>query len=265
MQLQYHIDFPDFFQEIPAHAGFRFGGKGTHTSRTIMFSELRDLMDAVSDDADQGGYKKAIVDENVLGKQTAATRRLTRQRLAELYGLDPAIPIFRVLRRLWASDEKGRPLLALMCVLARDPLLRATKDSVLSLPEGAELVRAHFVDEIRQAVGSRLNEAVLDKVARNAASSWSQSGHLKGRVRKIRQRVSPTPGALAMALWLGTVEGQAGPALLDTQWTRVLDHTGLSLLGVAKQAKQQGLIHLRAGGGLTEIDARELDPFTSRR
>ncbi|GBE48760.1 hypothetical protein BMS3Bbin12_01948 [bacterium BMS3Bbin12] len=68
-----------------------------------------------------------------------------------------------------------------------------------------------------------------------------------------------------MALWLGTVGGQAGPALLDTQWTRVLDHPGLSLLGVAKQAKQQGLIHLRAGGGVTEIDARELDPFTSRR
>ena len=46
-------------------------------------------------------------------------------------------------------------------------------------------------------VGSRLNDAILDKVARNAGSSWSQSGHLQGRVRKIRLRVDPTVGPAA--------------------------------------------------------------------
>lgn len=265
MQTRYHTASADFLQEHVVLAGFRFGDKGTHTSRTIMFSELHDLLAAVPGDAVREDFKAAIIDENVLGKETVATRRITRQRLVELYGLDPTIPLFRVLRRLWEADEKERRLLAMMCALARDPLLLATRDSVLSLPAGAELVRTQFVDEIRQAVGSRLNESVLDKVARNAASSWTQSGHLKGRVRKIRQKVMPTPSTVAMALWLGTVEGQAGPALLDTQWTRLLDRTGPSLLGVAKQAKQRGLIHLRAGGGITEIDARELDPFTSRR
>ena len=111
----------------------------------------------------------------------------------------------------------------------------------------------------------RLNEAVLDKVARNAASSWAQAGHLQGRMRKIRTPVAPTPGCLAMALWLGAVEGLAGRALLDCAWTRVLDRTGPELLPVALQAKQLGLIHARAGGGVIEIDTSLLDPAGARR
>ena len=184
-------------------AGFRFGDKGTHTSRTIMLSELSDLLATEPIDAERTEYASAIIDDNILGKQTMATRRLTNQRLGELYGLNRRLPLFRTLRRLWAIDEDGRPLMALLCALARDPLLRSTAKSVLDLPVGAELVRASVLSGIRDAVGSRLNDSILDKVARNAGSSWSQSGHLKGRVRKIRQRVTPTPGAVALALWMG--------------------------------------------------------------
>ena len=152
----------------------------------------------------------------------------------------------------------------MLCALARDPLLRTTAPAVLALPVGSELVRSRFLDGIRQAVGIRLNEAVLDKVARNAASSWAQAGHLQGRMRKIRSRVAPTPGSLAMSLWLGALDGLAGRALLDSPWSRVLDRTGAELLAVALQAKQLGLIHARAGGGVVEIDVSRLDPATLR-
>jgi len=248
--------------DAPSRAGFRFGDKGTHTSRTMMLAELTELLAAAPPDADRVDYVAAIVEDNLLGKQTTSTRRLTSQRLGELYGLDPAVPLFRLLRRLWAVDAVGRPLLALLCALARDPLLRATAPTVLSLPLGAELVRATFLDALREAVGDRLNDAVLDKVARNAASTWSQSGHLHGRVRKLRQRVAPTAGSAALALWMGTLEGLAGEQLLDCRWARVLDHTGPALLPAALQAKQLGLIHARAGGGVVEIDASRLDALT---
>jgi alkylhydroperoxidase family enzyme len=228
-----------------------------------MFSELTDLLDASPQDADVDGFSKSIVDENVLGKQTIAGRRLTYQRLRELYGLDPGIPLFRVLRRAWAVDEHGRPLIAILCALARDPLLRATAPTVLALPVGAELVRSILLDALRTAVGDRLSEPVLDKVARNAGSSWCQSGHLVGRVRKIRRRVAPTPGAVAVALWLGTLEGLAGRALLESTWARVLDRTADELLAFALEAKQMGLIHARVGGGVVELDASRLDPARS--
>ena len=243
-----------------ARAGFRFGEKGTHTSRTIMLAELGELFAAVPPDGTRADYAAAIVDENALGKATAATRRLTHQRLRELYALDPRVPIFRILRRLWPIDAPGRPRLALLCALARDPLLRATAQAVLALPPGAELVRTSLLDAIRREVGPRLNDAVLDKAARNSASSWAQSGHLAGRVRKLRRRVEPTPGTAALALWLGSVDGLAGRALLDTCWTRALDRPGAALWPAASHARRLGLIHARAGGDVVEIDARRLDP-----
>ncbi len=247
-----------------AQAGFRFGDRGTHTSRTLMLVELRDLLAATAADAKREDYLHAILDENVLGKPTLSSRRLTSQRLCELYALDPAVPIFRILRRLWLADEAGRPLIALLCALARDPLLRASAPAVLDLIPGAELVRATLTSALRTATGSRLNDAILDKVARNAGSSWCQSGHLLGRVRKIRQRVVPTPAALAFAAWLGEQEGGAGEDLLRTPWAQVLDQSPATLLELALRGKNLGLIHARSGGNLIEIDASGLDPLARR-
>ncbi|MEZ6009345.1 MAG: hypothetical protein R3F05_16500 [Planctomycetota bacterium] len=247
--------------ETPAAArvGLRFGSKGTHTSRTMMLAELTELLSGVSRDADRGRYESAIVEDNILGKRTEATRRLTKQRLSELYGLDPRQPLFRALLRAWDADAAGRPLSALLCALARDPLLRATAPPVLGLPEGAELVRHRLHHVLRAAVGDRLNDAILDKVARNAASTWSQSGHLAGRVRKVRRHVVPTPGSLALALWLGSLDGLAGAQLLASPWAQVLDRTPPELEPVLLRAKQLGLISARIGGGTVEIDLGAFD------
>ncbi|MCY3546732.1 MAG: hypothetical protein OXH49_07610 [Gemmatimonadetes bacterium] len=241
-------------------AGFRFGARGTHGSRTIMLRELAELFAAVPPQATRDDYKTAIVDQNALGKATYATRSSSRQRLTEMYGLDPRLAIFRVLRHLWRIDRDGRPLLAILTALARDPLLRSTASPVLTLAPGDELTRSRFASVIRAAVGTRMNDAVLDKVARNAASSWAQAGHLEGRVRKIRRRINPTPAAAAMALWLGQLEGRAGLSLLDSDWAAVLDAPGRALLPAALNAKRLGLIHARVAGNVVEIDTRMLDP-----
>ena len=241
-------------------AGFRFGPRGTQASRTIMLRELRELFAAVPPQAAREDYATAIVDENALGKPTYATRSASRQRLTEMYGLDPSLAVFRVLRHLWRIDRDGRPLLAILAALARDPLLRSTAPPVLALAPGEELDRSRFASVIRAAVGLRLNDAVLGKAARNAASSWAQSGHLEGRVRKIRRRVVPTPASAAMALWLGRLEGRAGLSLLDSGWATVLDARGRTLLPAALDAKRLGLIHARVAGNVVEIDTRMLDP-----
>lgn len=256
MQNFQHIDTPETEFEV---AGFRFGDKGTHTSRTMMLVELTDLLAVLPATATREDYAEAIIEDNVLGKQTASTRRLTNQRLGELHGLSQSIPIFRILRRLWDIDEQGRPLIALLCALARDPLLRASAQAVLPMPVGGELTRSSMTSAIRAATGNRLNESILDKVARNAGSSWSQSGHLQGRVRKIRQEVRPTPGSVAFVLWLGSVNGFAGEDLLRTWWARVLDQSPAALLDLALRAKQLGLINASAGGGVVEIDVSPLN------
>ena len=245
-------------------AGFRFGLRGTHTSRTMMLRELTELFATVAAEATREDYSVAIIEENVLGKRTWATRRSSRQRLSELYGLDPRLPLFRVLRRLWQADPQGRPVVALLCALARDPLLRSTASPVLALTVGEELVRGPFSAVIRDAVGGRLNDAIVDKVARNAGSTWTQSGHLEGRVRKLRRRITATPGSAAMALWLGELQGLAGFSLLDSDWTAVLDRRGPTLMPLALEARRHGLIHARAAGSVVEIHTRHLDPVVVR-
>ena len=225
-----------------------------------MIAEIGDLFEHLPAETDREGYTAAIVEDNLLAKNTEATRRLTGQRLGELYGLDLSLPIHRVHRRLWDADRGGRSLLALLCGLARDPLFRATARPVLTLPVGEELSRTRMLEALRQAAGDRLNDAVLDKVARNASSSWTQSGHLAGRVRKVRTRVEPTFGATAFAVWLGAAEGLAGQRLLESFWTRPLDRAPDALLDLLLQAKQRGLIRATVGGGVFDIDTAPLDP-----
>lgn len=244
--------------------GFRFGAKGTHTSRTMMFAELSAVLAATTEDASREDYAAAIIHGNCLGKATTATRRLTNQRLGELYALDPAIPLFRVLRRLWAVDEVGRPLLALQCAIARDPLLAATVLPILVLPPGSEMQRDALRVALREVVDERLNDATLNKVIRNVASSWAQAGHLVGRTFKRRTLVRPTPGSVAFGLYLGHTVGFRGAQLFSTAWLSVLDCTPLNARDLAIEAKRIGLIDLRISGEVVDLVLDRLEPAEAR-
>jgi hypothetical protein len=240
--------------------GFRLGERGTHTSRTMMLPELRVVLAAVSPASPRQNYVDAVVEGNCLRKPTTSTRRLTLQRLSELYGLDPDVPIFRVLRRLWISDPASQGLLALSASMARDPLLMATAQSVLSLADGSQLQRDTMKSHLRLAVGERLNDSTLNKVARNAASSWTQSGHLNGRTFKIRHRVRATPQTIAFALYLGVGLGFKGSELLTSGWVKTLDCAPSHALDLAIEAKRIGLLDLRVAGDVLDLNLERLDP-----
>jgi len=244
-----------------AAMGFRVADSGPHTSKTLMLQELEALLAAIPPDAPAKAYRAAIVEENVLGKRTLSTRKETATRLSALHGLDPSKPLFRVLRRLWAVDPAAHPQLALLNGLARDPLLLATTAQVMGMAQGELLQRSEMVAAVQGFSHDRLSPKVLDAVARNTASSWSQSGHLKGKVKKLRQPLKPHPVALALALWLGYASGKRGRALLTTPWATALDSSSSGLLELAQQAKRLGLLKLSHGAGVVSIDPTELDPL----
>lgn len=243
--------------------GFRRGAVGTHTSRTIMLAELTALFDAIPATAATAELAHAIKASNILGKSTTSTRRLTNQRLTELYALDPQVALYRILRRLWQIDVAGRPLLAILCAIARDPLLAASASAVVPLPNGAEFLRSPMKEAIRADVDDRLNDSILDKVVRNAASSWTQSGHLVGRTIKKRSKVKATAGATALALYLAHAAGFRGQQIFTSGWAKVLDADAAALRSVALDAKRAGLIDLRVAGEVIDISFARLDPGTN--
>ena len=248
-----------------AKLGFRFGDKGTHSSRTLMLAEFEAVIAAAPGPVDRAAYGSAIIDGNCLGKPTASTRRISSQRLTELYALDPFVVVFRVVRGLWDIDPKARPLLAMLVALARDPLFMASAAPVLSQPAGIEIQRAPIREALRKLVGERMNDDTLDKVVRNVSSSWTQTGHLSGRTFKHRQRVSAPPTAVAFALWLGNAAGFRGEELLTTGWIAALDCTATSARTLALEAKRIGLIDLRTAGDVVEFGLDRLNPGIGRK
>lgn len=236
-------------QGARSHLGFRDGNKGTHSSRTLMLSELELVLAATPTGAGVPDFRSAVVTNNVLGKRTATTREHTVRKLKALYGLDPTIPVYRIMRQLWEQDREGRPLLALLCATARDPLLRASVDVVLGSPIGQIVTMA----QLGATVGRSFSRSTHAAIVSHLASTWTQAGFLTGAATKIRSRAVATPGAAAYALALGFMEGGRGSLLLSTQWTRLLDRSPDEVLTLVQQAARRGWVEYRAAGDVMDV------------
>jgi hypothetical protein len=172
--------------------GFKFSSGGAHISRTMMVQELGAVLANVLHGSGPADYREAILQQNVLGKTTDSTEQKSSRHLRELCALDEAIPIFGLLRKLHATDAASLPLLAVQVAWSRDPLLRATTPPVMDASEGERVETTNLARALEAAFPSQYSELNRNKIARNAASSWTQSGHLAGRAKKTRQGVKPT-------------------------------------------------------------------------
>lgn len=234
--------------------GFSFERGGAHTARTMMLAELRALLSFVdAADAAKAEYLYAIQTANCLGKRSGKTRTLTYRHLVDLYALDPSLMLFRALRFFWQRDVDGQPLLAALCAYSRDPIFRATAPYILEFQEGAIVSREALEEFIDNQEPGRFSKATLKSTAQNINSSWTQAGHLTGRVRKVRARAVATPGATSLALLLGYVSGMRGESLFKSDYTRILDCSFERTLELAEDASRRGWISLKRVGQVVEV------------
>ncbi|WP_095085243.1 hypothetical protein [Mesorhizobium sophorae] len=235
--------------------GLRLAGGGAHQSKTMMFQEIDAVL--ASGFTDLADIKRSVIEENILGKATANNRALTYRHLVSLYAVSHGVPLFQALAALWKVDAPGRRLLALLAALARDPLLRDTVPPILGATIGEPLPRELFEAALLKANPERFSDKMLRSLAQNCASTWTQSRHLEGKVRKIRRRVTASPQVAAFAALLATVSGFGGPAILNSLWMRVLDLSPDRALDLLRQAEGQGLVRVRSAGDVTEISVRQ--------
>ncbi len=237
-----------------ARFGFRFERGGTHSSRTMMLDELTALLDYVNHpDAIKADYLHAIEEDNCLGKRSGKTRRLTYRHLAELYSLETEHLLFRALLYFWQRDEQGRPMLALLATYARDSIFRTSAPMILKAPEGSIITRDSVEECIDSQEPGRFSKATLKSTAQNINSSWTKSGHLMGRGKKIRSRATPTPGSAAYALLLSYLTGARGQGLFSNEYTKLLDCSKEQVIELAEQASRRGWITYKRVGNVIEV------------
>ena len=237
--------------------GFVTDRMGAHRGRTIMVAELKLLLSTCDVNTGLVGYRKAIIDDNVLQKRTMSNRRETYRRLRQLYGLDNSILVFRVMRELWDQGTSGRNLLACLCALTRDPLLRCTVHLVVNTQEGYSIKTTDFEKTVADVFPGHFGQKTLASIGRNLASSWVQSGHLRGTgAMRVRQRVTADWRACVYALFLAYLTGHRRDGLFDSTWIILLDTPIKQLRTLARRASELGWFEYRNYDQVTEIAFR---------
>ena len=239
----------------------KFSAGGAHISRTMMLAELEALLSAVPMRSDAAEYRDAILVRNVLGKTTDSTRQKSLRHLRELYALDERTPIFGALRKLYEIDPASLPQLAVQVAWVRDPLFRSTTPAITDAAVGDVVSPGALAEAVEVAFPDHYSELNRNKVARNAASSWTQSGHLVGRAGKVRRHVSVTPAAGALALFLGNVAGFYGSSVFSSPWCRLLDLSADRAKSIGSEAHRASLLNLRAIGEVVELTFPVLAEF----
>lgn len=248
----YSLNFPAASPALESF-GLKFSPGGAHISRTMMLVELEAVLAAVPVGSATADYRDAILQRNVLGKNTDSTRKESLRRLRELYALDETRPIFGILRKLHSIDPTSLSLLALQVAWARDPLLRATTQPVIDASDG-DRVTTNSLDQAFEATfPNQYSEPSRNQTARHAASTWTQSGHLIGRANKTRHRIKPSTVAVTLALFLGDIAGYHGATVFSNPWCRLLDLNPDRARTMGQEAHRAGLLNLRAVGEVVEL------------
>ncbi len=238
----------------PEALGFRNSTRGgPHSSRTIMLHDLRVLLEEIPQPAHKKDYLHAIFEDNILGKKTVSSRKKSAEYLGVQYGLDPSITIFRSMRYFWHKDACSQPLLAMLCALARDPVLRLSVELILQTPVGERITKYHFEQVIEKNAGDRFSHKTLESISRNVFSSWTQAGYLKGNRSRYRTLPDVTVGSVAYAVLLGYLCGERGKLLLDCIWVRLLGISTAQVLDYVLKASRLGWLDYRGIDSVVEI------------
>ncbi|HUS75001.1 MAG TPA: hypothetical protein VMY43_03235 [Methanothrix sp.] len=234
--------------------GFRLEKVGVHTSRTIMLEDLQLLLSYISSpDATKSDYLKAIKEDNCLGKRSGKSRKLAASHLVYLYSLDSSLAVFRSLHYFWNRDFEGQPIMALLCAYGRDALLRMSAPFILEFANGMIVSRAYLEKYIDIKCPGRFSKATLKSTAQNLNSTWTKSGHLTGKAKKMRSKAKATPGSVAYALFLGHLTGIRGESLFTSEYAALLDCTADQAMELAEDASRRGWIIFKRVGNVVEV------------
>lgn len=201
---------------------------------------------------------QAVTDENVLEKPTLSSRKKSWHHLVELYSMDPEKTLFRILWELAHQDSEAIPQLCLVCAFARDPQLRYSFELIRSLRLGEVLERAAMEQYLETGFPRRFSSAMKKSMAQNVNTTWTVSGHLAGKAKKVRRVPEPRPVSAAYAMLVGYLSGLRGEQLLNSPFAALVSSSRAQFDSSLALASAKGLISLKKAAGVVEFDFSHL-------
>lgn len=238
---------------MPERFGFVAGKRSVHQARSMMGTEIIALLDHADASVGVDGYKRMVVDDNLLNKATSRNRSITYDYLRILYGLDSRFALFRAVRSLWPSDAEPKQFLAFQLAFARDALLRHSAGFILHMPIGRQLTKDLLEELVGTYSSTAYSPASLASFGRNLASTWTQAGFLTGKVAKYRSRPKVGAAHAAFACFCAWLDGWQGESLFEAPWLGYLDLSREELIALVESAARQGLFRLLRAGGVYEF------------
>ena len=234
--------------------GFYLKGRSTHNARTIMLNELQTLLEFVNiKNANKEDYLHAVIQDNCLGKRSGVNRKKSATHLVDLYSLDPNTVIFNALLYFWQRDVLAQPLLALLCACCRDYIILLLAPYILQMPQGSAISRKLLEEYLESKKPGKFSQATLESTIQNVIASLTKSGHITGRVKKIRSCAKATPGSVSYALFLGYLMGERGQSLFKTGYAKLLDCRIERMIELAEIASRSGWIVFKHIDNIFEV------------
>lgn len=224
-------------------------------------AELEALLAVATPETTQAELRRLVVEDNVTGKRSETTRKITWKYLRPRYALDPAIPEYRAfvagMRVATAPTERG--LLCGLMFARCDRLLREVTIECVSplLREPGTVIEPSAIDgAIRQhtvATGQSWSPSVQRGVVSHLQSSLKDFGLLTGSLKRrtVRPRVG-VQGTL-LALRLGRLEGLTDRQALGSRWFRFLGLEREAAMELCYTAARAGAVGFRAQADVVEI------------
>ncbi len=221
-----------------------------HTSRTIMFSELSQVMNRGMDTVDFNN----ILQLNVANKLSNSNLIKTNRYLKQLYQLDISDLTFRCFQHYWKlSDDNSKPVLSLLFAINNDTLLRESVDLVVASPLKEKIHIEKFDENIENFHPGRYSANTRRSAAQNIASSWKQAGYIEGKVKSIRIEPGQTYQTVAFAFLLSYLNGERGDFILTSKVVKALAIENEKVRDLIRQAATHDLVQYQQGGNVTVI------------
>lgn len=229
-------------------------------------AEFEALLHAAPSNATPAQLRALVLDENVTGKRTAASRDKVWRQLKQNYALDPAVPEYQALldsvTTTTAPSDRG--LLFFLMLARNDRLFRDVTLECVSphlsrigtpIPAGdVQVVLDRIVGTKRQ-----WSEETRVTARQHILSALKDFGVLQGGTRKKTARLYPGAAVTLFAAWLAHLEGLSPRQTLESAWFRLLGADAEGAWDLLHAAAGAGVLRCRRQAEVIEI---ELPPLS---